>query len=110
MKPSEQQWAVTHKRKFSHRNDEHYYEIEFIDNSSGRLRKTYASETNHNFQMWEQLISYMEDHPHKAVCIEGEFHCKRGKKDIINADAQFGFVEAQDLDEFMNAVGHVYYA
>ena len=110
MKPSIQQWAVTYKRKFSYRNEEHYYEIEFIDNDSGRLRKTYASETNFNFEMWEQLITFMEDHPGKAVCIEGEFHRKRGKKDIINADVTFGFVEATDLDDFMNTVESVYYA
>ena len=110
MKPSKLQWAVTHKRKYSSRNDEHYYEIEFIDNNSGRLRKTYAAEENFNFGMWEQLIGYMEDHPGKAICIEGEFHCKRGKKDIINADVTFGFVEALDLDDFMNAVESAYYA
>ena len=110
MKPSNQQWAVTYKRKFSYRNEEHYYEIEFIDNESGRLRKTYASESNFNFEMWEQLIRFMDDHPNTAVCIEGEFHRKRGKKDIINADVTFGFVEAENLDDFMNAVEHVYYA
>ena len=110
MKPSIQQWAVTHKRKFSRRNDETYHEIEFIDADTGKLRKTYASEDNFNFSMWEQLINYMVDHPGKAVCIEGEFHCKRGKVDVINADVTFGFVEAVDLDEFMNAVYHVYYA
>ena len=109
MKPSIQQWAVTHKRKHSYRNDETYHEIEFIDADSGKLRKTYASETNFNFGMWEQLINYMEDHPGKAICIEGEFHCKRGKKDIINADVTFGFVDSVDLDEFMNAVEQVYY-
>ena len=109
-KPSNTQIAVSYKRKYSNRNFEDYYEIEFIDKDSGVLRKSYISDNNFNYGMWQHLIAHMEDNPQSAVCIEGAFKCVRNKNNIINADVKFSHVQDFDRDEFMNAVADVYYA
>jgi len=110
MNPSNTQIAVSQKRKYSHRNMEEYYEIEFIDRDSGVLRKSYISDNNFNYGMWQHLIAHMEDNPNSAVAIEGPFKCVRGKSSIINADVKFGHVQDFDREEFMNAVAEMYYA
>ena len=109
-KPSSVQVAVSYNRKFSHTNFEDYYTIEFIDRDTGVLRKSYVSDNNRNYAMWQHLIAHMEDNPQSAVAIEGAFKCVRGKNNIINADVKFGHVQDFDRDQFMNAVVDVYYA
>ena len=76
----------------------------------GKLRKTYASETNFNFGMWEQLINYMEDHPGKASVHRRRVSLQAWQKRHHQCRCYIWLCgHVQDLDEFMNAVEQVYY-
>ena len=108
-KPSNIQVAVDWKRKYSKRNHEDYYEIEFIDNETGVLNKTYASDNNFNFRIWEQLINRMEDHPANAVVVYGNFRYVNSTANVLNADVKFRFEDEFNRDQFMNVVFDTYY-
>jgi hypothetical protein len=108
-KPSNIQVAVDWKRKYSKRNHEDYYEIEFIDNETGVLNKTYASDNNFNFRIWEQLINHMEDHPANAVAVYGNFRYVNSTANVLNADVKFRFEDEFNRDQFMNVVFDTYY-
>lgn len=106
---SNTQYAVTATSRYSKTNSEDYWEIELIDKDSGALRKTYVSELNFNFRIWEQLLTAMQQMPDRAIGIQGNFKTVRGKSDIINADAKFEYSDDWDRNAFMNAILETYY-
>jgi|TARA_R110001606_G_scaffold296856_2_gene444631 hypothetical protein len=112
---SSTQIAVNFKQKWSHNNEEYYYEIEFIDDSNGKLSVTYVSENNRNYRIWEQLITAMEDKPGHGVVLSGDFKLKKGKVtknglSIMNADCKdLTFEQYVPKDMFMNFVLNEFY-
>ncbi len=103
-------FAVNANRKWSKRYSEMYTLIEFIDPDSGKLYRTYISDSNYNSQNWDELIEHMRLHEDQVAVIEGWFKPKRGHPDIINADSKFQIITQFDRDVVMNEVWDNFYA
>ena len=115
-KPNETQVAINFKHKYSHNNNEYYYEIDLIDVDSGELCITYISDNNMNYEAWEKLISVMDDKPAHGIGISGNFKYKRNKSKkhnlrIINADVKdLNFEGFVVRDEFMMHIKNTHYS
>ena len=104
---SEFQAIVNVVERWSDRNSEEFYEIELIDNETGKMRITYVSESNFNSKPWLQAVKVWQVSRNQAVIITSEkFKVKKKPNkygfEIVNADSMFEYVGAVDLDDYMN--------
>lgn len=99
-------WLVDVSRLFSAKNDEFYYRLEFIDDSTGELYKTYVSENNINYRLWSPVIDYWE--PTVALGLSGVK--KTVKPGILNADSKPHIIHTVDRDQFMETAHRMFYS
>lgn len=93
-------WLVNVNQLFSHRNDEYYWRLEFIDDASGELVKTYISENNINYRHWKHIIELWQ--PTIALALSGVR--KPIKPGIISADCKPHLIHEADRDQLMGLV------
>ena len=109
MSPSKYQAIVNVVERWSDRNSEEFYEIEIIDNDTGKMRITYVSESNFNSKPWLQAVKVWQKIRNQAVIISSDkFKVKKKPNkygfEILNADSNFEYEGVVDLDDYMNDV------
>lgn len=96
------------KRRYNRHRDEVFYEIEMLDDSTGDLVKTYASEDNYNFCNWKTVIEEHDIHSGQLLVLQGVFTFKRDRatkqiSNVVNADSLPRITESVDRDQYLLA-------
>jgi hypothetical protein len=105
--------VVDVKRRYNKIRDEIYYDIDMLDDSTGELLKTYASEDNYNFCNWKSVIDDWDPMSGQLLVLQGFFLFKRDpatKKitNIVNADSKPRITESVDRDAYLNLFAEKY--
>jgi hypothetical protein len=103
------------KRRYNRHRDEVFYAIEMLDDASGQLVKTYASEENYNFCNWKSVIDDWDPMSGQLLVLQGVFLFKRDHEtrqltNIVNADSTPRITECVDRDAYLAAYAQRYLA
>jgi hypothetical protein len=105
--------VVDVKRRYNKIRDEAYYTIEMLDDTTGELIKTYASEDNYNFCNWKSVIDDWDPISGQLLVLQGVFKFKRDPNtkeftNVINADSKPRITETVDRDAYLNLFAEKY--
>lgn len=103
-------FTVNSYRRFSKINQEIYTTIEFIDADTGKLVKTYVSDSNFNSAEWDSLLQLMSEFPDTCFVIQGAFKLKRGHRDLISADTKFKISAQFEKQKTLSGIWDTFYA
>ncbi len=103
-------FTVNKSRRFSKINQEIYNTLEFIDADTGKLYKTYVSDSNFNSAYWDDLLDLMNQYPDQCFVLQGKFKLKRGHRDLITADTKFKISANFDRDTTLTGIWETHYA
>lgn len=100
-------------RKYNPQRKETYYHIEMLDDATGELVITYASEENYNFVNWQNVIDAVQNNSNQLPVLQGVFTFKRDKKsgeitNIVNADSRPRITETVDRETYLQAYNDRY--
>lgn len=87
--------------RYSKRNSQTYFELEFVCGLPMRTVKTYVSPDNRNWRHW---ASYINNWRPEQTPVFQDLPWKTESQGIVNADARPTWICNTNLEEFLNIV------
>lgn len=90
------------ERRYSHKNSEYYWLIEFVRDWPAQYFRTYVSQKNDNYDRWRDIIRNWTGQ--EAIAIRGDFRSKKSDQTLINADCDFQITACIARQPFLDLI------